>query len=75
LIKPGIVVTAAHCVANFGQRQFYSNWQYVPAYRGGFAPYGVFTAKNAYVLSSYYIGTDPCAVSGVFVKMTLLLLC
>jgi Trypsin len=23
-IKPGIVVTAAHCVANYGQRQFYS---------------------------------------------------
>ena len=25
LIKRGIVVTAAHCVANFGARQFYSN--------------------------------------------------
>ena len=24
LIKPGIVVTAAHCVANYGQHQFYS---------------------------------------------------
>ena len=24
LIKPGIVVTAAHCVANYGQKQFYT---------------------------------------------------
>ena len=65
LIKPGIVVTAAHCVANFGQRQFYSNWQFVPAYNNGSAPYGVWRAASATVLTAYYAGTDPCAQSGV----------
>jgi V8-like Glu-specific endopeptidase len=65
LIKPGIVVTAAHCVANYGQRQFYSSWQFVPGYRNGAAPFGTWTAKTAYVLTAYYNGTDNCAVYGV----------
>jgi V8-like Glu-specific endopeptidase len=65
LIKPGIVVTAAHCVANYGQQQFYSNWQYVPGYRNGSAPFGVWTARNVYILTKYYNGTDNCAVYGV----------
>ena len=37
LIKPGIVVTAAHCVANYGQKQFYTGWQFTPGYRNGAA--------------------------------------
>ncbi|WP_116135259.1 trypsin-like serine peptidase [Trinickia diaoshuihuensis] len=65
LIKPGIVVTAAHCVANFGRQQFYGNWQFVPAYSNGSAPYGVWRAASATILTSYYNGTDSCAVSGV----------
>jgi V8-like Glu-specific endopeptidase len=65
LIKTGVVVTAAHCVANFGQSQFYSNWQFVPGYRNGVAPFGVWSARGVLVLTSYYNGTDPCAVAGV----------
>jgi V8-like Glu-specific endopeptidase len=65
LIKPGIVVTAAHCVANFGRQQFYSNWQFVPSYNNGNAPYGVWAAASATVMTAYYNGTDPCTVSGV----------
>ena len=65
LIKRGIVVTAAHCVANYGQRQFYSNWTFVPAYSNGVAPYGVWTAKSATVMTSYLNGTDSCAQVGV----------
>jgi hypothetical protein len=65
LIKPGIVVTAGHCVANYGQSQFYSNWVFVPAYNNGSAPYGTWTAKSATVLTSYYKGTDNCYQSGV----------
>lgn len=65
LIKPGIVVTAAHCVANFGHDQFYSNWIFVPAYSNGNAPYGVWRAASATVMTAYYNGTDPCVVSGV----------
>jgi V8-like Glu-specific endopeptidase len=65
LIKPGIVVTAAHCVANYGKKEFYSNWHFRPAYRDGAAPFGVWTAKAAIVLTSYYAGTDGCAQYGV----------
>lgn len=65
LIRRGIVVTAAHCVANFGTRQFYSNWRFVPAYNNGTAPYGTWTAASARVLTSYLAGTDPCTTPGV----------
>lgn len=65
LLKPGVVVTAGHCVANFGRQQFYSNWVFVPAYSNGSAPYGVWPTASAAVLSAYYTGSDPCAVSGV----------
>jgi V8-like Glu-specific endopeptidase len=65
MIKPGIVVTAAHCVANYGQKQFYTGWQFAPAYRNGAAPYGVWGAATAYILTSYYNGTDGCYQYGV----------
>jgi len=65
LIKPGVVVTAAHCVANFGASQFYSNWRFAAAYDGGVAPYGIATAKQARVMTVYYNGTDSCAQRGV----------
>jgi len=65
LIKKGVVVTAAHCVANFGTGQLYSNWHFIPGYRNGAAPFGDWTVKNAFVLTSYLNGSDPCAVAGV----------
>src|SRR5436190_1748141 len=65
LIKPGIVVTAAHCVANFGASQFYSNWHFVPGYRNGVAPFNNWTAASATILTSYFNGTDSCSVAGV----------
>jgi V8-like Glu-specific endopeptidase len=65
LIKPGIVVTAAHCVADYGKKQYYSGWQFIPAYRDGAAPFGTWTvaAGGAWVKTAYYDGTDGCAVS------------
>lgn len=65
LIKPGVVVTAAHCVANYGQQQFYSNWVFVPAYNNGQAPYGIWHTVNATVMTTYYDGTDNCYQYGV----------
>jgi V8-like Glu-specific endopeptidase len=65
LINRGVVVTAAHCVANFGQRQFYSNWQFVPGYRNGVAPFGVWTVRVPAILTSYFDGTDSCANAGI----------
>ena len=65
LIKPGVIVTAAHCVANYGKSQFYSGWQFVPSYYNGTAHYGVFTAKQAWVMTKYYNGSDSCFQYGV----------
>jgi hypothetical protein len=59
------VVTAAHCVANYGQKQFYSGWTFVPAYSYGLAPYGTWTAAYAGVLTAYHDGTDNCTQYGV----------
>lgn len=61
LISRGIAVTAAHCVAEFGTRQFFTNWQFVPAYNNGQAPFGVSTGRQVFVLPSWLDGTDPCA--------------
>lgn len=65
LIKPGILVTAANCVTRFGQQQFYSGWTFVPAYDNGKAPFGVWNALNATVLTVYWNGTDNCFQAGV----------
>jgi V8-like Glu-specific endopeptidase len=65
LIKPGIAVTAAHCVANYGASQFYSSWVFVPAYTNGTAPYGKWTVAQVRILTAYYNGTDGCAQYGV----------
>jgi V8-like Glu-specific endopeptidase len=65
LIKRGIVVTAAHCVAAFGQRRFYTSIQFIPGYRNGAAPYGVWTAQQVWIKTSYFDGTDTCSTAGV----------
>jgi V8-like Glu-specific endopeptidase len=65
MIMPGIVVTAGHCVADFGKKKFQSGWQFVPGYSNGTAPYGTWTVKEAFVPTAYYDGTESCAQSGV----------
>jgi V8-like Glu-specific endopeptidase len=60
LIRRGVVVTAAHCVSAFGRRTFYSDFRFIPAYSDGLAPYGVWTAANVRVLTSWFTGTDAC---------------
>lgn len=68
LIKPGIVVTAAHCVSSFGKNVYYSDWEFHPGYRNGVSPFGKWTAAKAYVLTAYLNGTDHCQVAGVVCK-------
>jgi V8-like Glu-specific endopeptidase len=70
LIKKGLVVTAAHCVMKFGSKAYYSDWQFVPGYRAETlqpiaAPYGFWTVAQAFVLTSYFDGTDSCQQTGV----------
>lgn len=70
LIKRGIIVTAAHCVANYGKKQFYTNWKFHPARYNGTSPYGVWSVNGRWVMSAYYNGTDTCAsgATGVVCK-------
>jgi V8-like Glu-specific endopeptidase len=65
LIERGVVVTAAHCVAEFGKKAYHTGWQFVPGYRNGVAPYNAWTAAEASLLTSYYDGSDACAEAGV----------
>jgi V8-like Glu-specific endopeptidase len=60
VIKPRVVVTAAHCVARFGQSRFYDSFVFVPGYTNGAAPLQSWTYRSATVLTSYYNGSDPC---------------
>ena len=65
MVKRGVVLTAAHCVANYGHSQYYHNWHFIPGYRNGTAPFGNWTVSRAFVKTSYYNGTDNCAQYGV----------
>jgi hypothetical protein len=65
LIRPGIIVTAAHCVAPFGQGRFFAGWVFAPGYRNGVAPFGAWGSLGVFVLAAWVNGTDPCAVLGV----------
>ncbi len=60
LIKRGVIVTAAHCIAAFAQSRFYNSWVFVPGYRGGAAPYGAYSGVNAWILASYYNNAASC---------------
>jgi hypothetical protein len=64
LIDKGIVLTAAHCLAEYGVG-FYSNFAFVPGYRNGEAPFGTWQAESVAVRSAYLSGTSNCAVPGV----------
>ena len=68
LIGKGLVVTAAHCVSDFGTNRFYSDFRFVPGYKNGAAPYGNWTAKSVFVLAAYVQGTDTCSQRGVVCK-------
>lgn len=73
LIKKGLVVTAAHCVTKFGSKGYYSDWQFAPGFRAVTAPvpgpisapYGIWTVAQAFVLTSYFDGSDSCQQTGV----------
>lgn len=58
LISRSLLVTAAHCVYNFGVG-FYSNWVFYPAYANG-STYSSYTAYGAMVLTPYANGKDTC---------------
>jgi len=70
LIAPGLLITAAHCVFEFGANSaagYHTNFAFVPAQntRGATPPYGVWTAITEILSTSYINGTDSCVQTGV----------
>src|SRR4029079_12857300 len=47
-----VVWTAGHCV-NEGPGAFATSWAFVPAYKDGSAPFGVFSATNLFTTSAW----------------------
>jgi V8-like Glu-specific endopeptidase len=54
-IAPRIVVTAGHCVAS-GTGIWYSNWQFIPSYRNGAAPYGTWSWASVTTTNDWFFG-------------------
>jgi hypothetical protein len=67
LIGRSLVVTAAHCVHNYGQQA--NGWatrvKFVPAKSNSTEPYGFFESSQYVIPTSYYNGTDTCSQTGV----------
>lgn len=68
LIKRGVLVTAAHCVAGFGTNTWYTNFVFYPGLDNNTAYYGSATGRRTYALTSYLNGTDSCYQKGVICK-------
>lgn len=63
-IKPGVIVTAAHCMYDNSADTFYSGWEFVPAYYAGEdtggvikAPYGKYGWKGGRINTGYITAT------------------
>ena len=71
LIKKGVLVTAAHCVFDYGKRKdgWATNVRFYPANVSNPSttaqPYGVFTARRIYIPTVYFNGTDTCQAGAV----------
>jgi hypothetical protein len=65
MIERGLVVTAAHCVAAYGKKRYFTGFEFVPGYRNGEAPFGVWKVAKVYVLAGYPDGMSPCDSDGV----------
>ena len=68
LVKPSVLITAAHCIFEYGKKA--NGWadevRFIPAnYDTGSGPYGTFTARDLRVPTPYYRGRDTCTQRGV----------
>lgn len=48
-----VIVTAAHCCYNRSAGKWIGGWRFAPAYRDGFAPFGLFNWASATVLNRW----------------------
>lgn len=70
LISPALLVTAAHCVFEFGTNSksgWHTNFVFSPAKSDSTttAPFGTWSAKQEWIPTVYYNGTDTCTQTGV----------
>ena len=65
VIGKGLLVTAGHCVHNFGQEAAgcADSVTFEPARHEGSRPFDTWTAKQWWVPTSYFDGTDVCSAS------------
>jgi hypothetical protein len=59
------VLTAGHCLSEGGV--FHSNWIFVPAYKNGLAPFGVWSQFDAVVFTVWHFNGDFCRDVGAAV--------
>lgn len=61
-----VIVTAAHCCYDRGNKKFIGGWVFAPGYNNGNAPYGTFNWSSATVLNSWInngdIPSDVCTI-------------
>lgn len=65
LVARGVVITAAHCVAQFGVGYYNASWTYYPGYFNGKAPYGSAYAVAIGAPSAFLDGTDTCDIDKI----------
>lgn len=65
LIRKGLLVTAAHCVADYGVDWLNATWTFYPGLYNGKGAYGGTKAVEVFALNSYVNGSNPCTVAGV----------
>ncbi len=64
------VWTAGHCVHGGAGGTWHSNWQFVPAYSNGSAPWGVWTSRQLWTKSSWISSSDFTSDMGVSIMNT-----
>jgi V8-like Glu-specific endopeptidase len=67
LIKRGLLVTAAHCVAEYGggSGSISTSFSFQPARYDTSVPYGSWSVRAVQVPASYLTGSDPCDPNAV----------
>ena len=62
VLQSGLVLTAAHCVHEFGSAEFgfADRVFFLPALHNDVVPYGVWTAQTIVIPETYFDGTDRC---------------
>lgn len=65
LVAKGVLVTAAHCVADFGVGFFNASWSFAPGFYNGKSAQRPVLASYIVAPAEYIAGTDSCAVPGI----------